>query len=140
MPEPMLDELKALANEQDVPYQSLMKVFLAAHEAAGAGLMPMTGRKLVALRRAVLAAARPARSPGSRRSARGDRPASGSLPATARSASLRNAEASADLASEQVGDFDVTRDGLDGAGRGVSPQGVGGALALQHAAVLPEVT
>jgi len=24
----MLDELKALANEQDVPYQSLMKVFL----------------------------------------------------------------------------------------------------------------
>jgi predicted DNA binding CopG/RHH family protein len=29
LPEPMLDELKALANEQDVPYQSLMKVFLA---------------------------------------------------------------------------------------------------------------
>lgn len=27
--EPMLDDLKALANEQDVPYQSLMKVFLA---------------------------------------------------------------------------------------------------------------
>lgn len=29
LPEPMLDDLKALANEQDVPYQSLMKVFLA---------------------------------------------------------------------------------------------------------------
>jgi len=29
LPEPMLDELKALANERDVPYQSLMKVFLA---------------------------------------------------------------------------------------------------------------
>ena len=29
LPEPMLEELKELANEQDVPYQSLMKVFLA---------------------------------------------------------------------------------------------------------------
>ncbi len=29
LPEPLLDELKALANERDVPYQSLMKVFLA---------------------------------------------------------------------------------------------------------------
>ncbi|MEK7667648.1 MAG: BrnA antitoxin family protein [Gemmatimonadota bacterium] len=29
LPEPMLEELKALANERDVPYQSLMKVFLA---------------------------------------------------------------------------------------------------------------
>jgi predicted DNA binding CopG/RHH family protein len=29
LPEPMLDELKALANERDVPYQSLLKVFLA---------------------------------------------------------------------------------------------------------------
>ena len=59
---------------------------------------------------------------------------------TARSANLWDAEAPADLASEQVGDLDVTRDSLDGAGRGVGPQGVGGALALQHATVLPEVT
>lgn len=29
LPVPLLDELKALANERDVPYQSLMKVFLA---------------------------------------------------------------------------------------------------------------
>lgn len=29
LPEPLLEELKALANERDVPYQSLLKVFLA---------------------------------------------------------------------------------------------------------------
>ena len=29
LPVPLLEELKALANERDVPYQSLMKVFLA---------------------------------------------------------------------------------------------------------------
>ncbi|MGH7571923.1 MAG: BrnA antitoxin family protein [Gemmatimonadota bacterium] len=29
LPEAMLAELKALANERDVPYQSLLKVFLA---------------------------------------------------------------------------------------------------------------
>ncbi len=29
LPEAMLEELKALANEQDVPYQSLLKMFLA---------------------------------------------------------------------------------------------------------------
>jgi predicted DNA binding CopG/RHH family protein len=29
VPASMLEELKALANEKDVPYQSLMKVFLA---------------------------------------------------------------------------------------------------------------
>ncbi|MGH7588716.1 MAG: BrnA antitoxin family protein [Gemmatimonadota bacterium] len=29
LPEAMLEELKALANERDVPYQSLLKVFLA---------------------------------------------------------------------------------------------------------------
>ena len=29
LPETLLTELKRLANEQDVPYQSLMKVFLA---------------------------------------------------------------------------------------------------------------
>ncbi|MDP3775889.1 MAG: BrnA antitoxin family protein [Gemmatimonadales bacterium] len=29
LPVPMLEELKALANERDVPYQSLMKVYLA---------------------------------------------------------------------------------------------------------------
>jgi predicted DNA binding CopG/RHH family protein len=29
LPEGMLDELKTLANERDVPYQSLLKVFLA---------------------------------------------------------------------------------------------------------------
>jgi predicted DNA binding CopG/RHH family protein len=29
LPEPLLEELKTLANERDVPYQSLMKIFLA---------------------------------------------------------------------------------------------------------------
>ncbi len=29
LPEAMLEELKALANERDVPYQSLLKVYLA---------------------------------------------------------------------------------------------------------------
>ena len=29
LPVPLLEELKSLANERDVPYQSLMKVFLA---------------------------------------------------------------------------------------------------------------
>ena len=29
LPVPLLEDLKALANERDVPYQSLMKVFLA---------------------------------------------------------------------------------------------------------------
>lgn len=34
LPEGMLDELKILANERDVPYQSLMKVFLSERLAA----------------------------------------------------------------------------------------------------------
>jgi predicted DNA binding CopG/RHH family protein len=29
LPESMLDELKLLANKQDIPYQSLLKIFLA---------------------------------------------------------------------------------------------------------------
>jgi len=29
LPEPMLEELKLLANKRDVPYQSLIKIFLA---------------------------------------------------------------------------------------------------------------
>ncbi len=29
LPESMLDELRVLANKRDVPYQSLMKIFLA---------------------------------------------------------------------------------------------------------------
>jgi predicted DNA binding CopG/RHH family protein len=34
LPEGMLDELKVLANKRDVPYQSLLKVFLAERLAA----------------------------------------------------------------------------------------------------------
>jgi predicted DNA binding CopG/RHH family protein len=34
LPASMLDELKILANERDVPYQSLLKVFLAERLAA----------------------------------------------------------------------------------------------------------
>jgi len=29
LPKPMLDRLKALANKRDVPYQSLLKIFVA---------------------------------------------------------------------------------------------------------------
>lgn len=34
LPEGMLDELKMLANQRDVPYQSLLKIFLAERLAA----------------------------------------------------------------------------------------------------------
>jgi predicted DNA binding CopG/RHH family protein len=37
LPEPLLEELKALANERDVPYQSLLKVFLAERVARERG-------------------------------------------------------------------------------------------------------
>ena len=37
MPEPLLADLKALANERDVPYQSLLKVFLAERVARERG-------------------------------------------------------------------------------------------------------
>ena len=40
LPEPLLDELKALANERDVPYQSLMKIFLADRIARERGSRP----------------------------------------------------------------------------------------------------
>jgi predicted DNA binding CopG/RHH family protein len=43
LPAALLAELKALANKRDVPYQSLLKVFLAeriASEAAAAGALP----------------------------------------------------------------------------------------------------
>ena len=43
LPAALLAELKALANKRDVPYQSLLKVFLAervAREAAAAGALP----------------------------------------------------------------------------------------------------
>jgi len=38
LPASLLEELKALANERDVPYQSLMKVFLAERIARERGL------------------------------------------------------------------------------------------------------
>ena len=37
-PASLLDELKALANERDVPYQSLLKVFLAGRIARERGM------------------------------------------------------------------------------------------------------
>ncbi len=38
LPASMLEELKALANERDVPYQSLLKVFLAERIASERGM------------------------------------------------------------------------------------------------------
>lgn len=52
LPAPLLADLKTLANERDVPYQSLLKVFLAEQvrqERSGAGQhnprLQLTGRK-----------------------------------------------------------------------------------------------
>ena len=39
LPASMLEELKALANERDVPYQSLLKVFLAERIAKERGVL-----------------------------------------------------------------------------------------------------
>lgn len=35
LPEPMLNRLRSMANERDVPYQSLIKMILAEHLANG---------------------------------------------------------------------------------------------------------
>jgi len=40
LPQRMLDELRVLANQQDVPYQSLLKVYLAERLAAERGRLP----------------------------------------------------------------------------------------------------
>ena len=48
LPEFMIAELKSLANQRDVPYQSLLKVFLAdrlKQERAGAQKPPMTRKR-----------------------------------------------------------------------------------------------
>lgn len=48
LPESMIAELKLLANQRDVPYQSLLKVFLADRlkEERGSGVpKPASGRK-----------------------------------------------------------------------------------------------
>jgi len=50
LPAPLLSDLKALANRQDVPYQSLLKVFLADRvaaewQSAGSG-MALSGKRL----------------------------------------------------------------------------------------------
>jgi len=48
LPESMIAELKALANQRDVPYQSLLKVFLAERikqERTGAAAQKSSGRK-----------------------------------------------------------------------------------------------
>lgn len=35
LPQPMIDRLRSMANERDVPYQSLIKMILAEHLAQG---------------------------------------------------------------------------------------------------------
>ncbi len=44
LPVTMLEELKALANAKDVPYQSLLKVFLADRPARERGRRPKAAR------------------------------------------------------------------------------------------------
>jgi len=54
LPAPLLADLKALANERDVPYQSLLKVFLARQvrqEQAGVGQPDTRLRRTKARRR-----------------------------------------------------------------------------------------
>lgn len=41
LPQGMLDELRILANQQDVPYQSLLKVYLAERLATERGRVPL---------------------------------------------------------------------------------------------------
>ena len=45
LPETLLLELKRLANERDVPYQSLMKVYLAERVAVERGIRARLGPK-----------------------------------------------------------------------------------------------
>ena len=48
LPKSLLDALKAMANKRDVPYQSLMKIFLADRinqEFAGAVIKKQAGKK-----------------------------------------------------------------------------------------------
>jgi predicted DNA binding CopG/RHH family protein len=45
LPESMIAELKRLANKRDVPYQSLLKVFLAERLASERGPMKSTSRR-----------------------------------------------------------------------------------------------
>ena len=61
LPTPLLADLKALANKRDVPYQSLLKVFVAERVAAEQQLpnkrLPRTSRR-AAQRRALRAGGR----------------------------------------------------------------------------------
>lgn len=45
LPQGMLDELKVLANQRDVPYQSLLKVFLSERIAAERGRAPRRAKR-----------------------------------------------------------------------------------------------
>ena len=45
LPQGMLDELKVLANQRDVPYQSLLKVFLSERIATERGRVPRRARR-----------------------------------------------------------------------------------------------
>ena len=48
LPQGMLDELKVLANQRDVPYQSLLKVFLSERIATERGRAPRRARRVSA--------------------------------------------------------------------------------------------
>src|ERR1035437_6682822 len=48
LPQGMLDELKVLANQRDVPYQSLLKVFLADRIAVERGRAPRRTKRVSA--------------------------------------------------------------------------------------------
>jgi predicted DNA binding CopG/RHH family protein len=45
LPQGMLDELKVLANQRDVPYESLLKVFLSERIATERGRRPRRSRR-----------------------------------------------------------------------------------------------
>jgi predicted DNA binding CopG/RHH family protein len=51
LPQMLLDELRMLANQRDVPYQSLLKVYLAERVAAERGNKPSRGRTSACSRR-----------------------------------------------------------------------------------------
>ena len=71
LPAGLLADLKALANKQDVPYQSLLKVFLAERVAREWRSSPVTGARSRKALQPTSRARKPAKSKPQSRAARG---------------------------------------------------------------------
>jgi predicted DNA binding CopG/RHH family protein len=71
LPAPLLADLKALANERDVPYQSLLKIFLANQVRQEQSASGQQGRPLQPVRKRARRSSVTPRRSRSRRTARG---------------------------------------------------------------------